>query len=186
MDRSSLNFLYGANVKTATEASLRASQVSSSVQGLIRNKISSFNVLLRLWAWYAGEQGQITKESGLAMNDSLITKPLEASEMAQLVNLFTNNLLSRRTVLDELQRGGVLDPDLAIDTEIERIEEDRQEAMDQQAEEMEKKLEQDLDRAEKFQEAAPSEPGQGTEKVQGQRDPLSEQEKTEKAAQNAK
>jgi hypothetical protein len=189
MDRSSLNFLYGANVKTATEASLRASQVSSSVQGLIRNKISSFNTLLRLWAWYAGEQSQITKESGLAMNDSLITKPLEASEMAQLVNLYSNNLLSRRTVLDELQRGGVLDPDLAIDTEIERIEEDRQEAMDQQAEEMEQKLGQDLDRAEMFQAVAPTQPGQGTddkEKVQGQRDPLPEQEKTEKAAQNAK
>ena len=110
------------------------------------------------------------------MNDSLITKPLEASEMAQLVNLFSNNLLSRRTVLDELQRGGVLDPDLVIDVEIERIEEDRKEAMEQQAEEMEKKLEQDLDRAEKFQAAAPSEPGQGAddkEKVQGQRDPLS-------------
>ena len=38
MDRSSLNFLYGANVKTATEASLRASQVASSVSALIRNK----------------------------------------------------------------------------------------------------------------------------------------------------
>lgn len=126
MDRSSLNFLYGANVKTATEASLRASQVSSSVQALIRNKISSFNVLMRLWAWYAGEQNQITEESGLAMNDSLITKPIEASEMAQLVNLYSQSLLSRRTVLDELQRGGVLDPDLIIDDEIARIEEDKE------------------------------------------------------------
>jgi hypothetical protein len=125
MDRSSLNFLYGANVKTATEASLRASQVSSSVQSLIRNKISSFNVMMRLWAWYAGEQSQITAESGLAINDSLITKPIEASEMAQLVNLYSQGLLSRRTILDELQRGGVLDPDLIIDDEIERIEEDK-------------------------------------------------------------
>ena len=109
--------------------------------------------------------------------------------MAQLVNLYSNKLLSRRTVLDELQRGGVLDPDLVIDVEIERIEEDRREAMDQQAEEMEVKLEQDLQRAEEFQAAAPTQPGQGAddkEKVQGQRDPLSEQEKTEKAAQNAK
>ena len=61
--------------------------------------------------------------------------------------------------------------------------------MDQQAEEMEQKLGQDLDRAEMFQAVAPTQPGQGTddkEKVQGQRDPLPEQEKTEKAAQNAK
>ena len=31
MDRSSLNFLYGANIKTATEASLRASQVAAMI-----------------------------------------------------------------------------------------------------------------------------------------------------------
>ena len=125
MDRSSLNFLYGANVKTATEASLRASQVASSVAALTRNKTSAFNRLMRLWAWYAGEQASITPESGLAINDSLINKPLGASEMAQLVNLYNNGLISKQTVLDELQRGGVLDPDLIVEEETERIEEDR-------------------------------------------------------------
>ena len=129
MDRSSLNFLYGANVKTATEASLRASQVSSSVNALIRNKTAAFAMLMRLWAWYAGEQSQITAESGLAMNDSLMTKPLEASEMAQLVNLYSSGLLSKKTVLDELQRGGVLDPDLVVEDEMARIEEDKEEKM---------------------------------------------------------
>lgn len=125
MDRSSLNFLYGANVKTATEAALRASQVSSSVASLVRNKSAMFGTVMRLWAWYTGEQSQITAESGISMNDSLINKPLGASEMAQLVNLFSNNLLSKQTVLDELQRGGVLDPDLVISEEVERIEEEK-------------------------------------------------------------
>jgi len=137
MDRSSLNFLYGANVKTATEASLRASQVASSVSALVRNKSAMFGILMRLWAWYAGEQSAITGESGLAINDSLMSKPLEASEMAQLVNLYSNGLMSRKTVLDELQRGGVIDPDLIVEDEVERIEEDRQEKMDQQVEQME-------------------------------------------------
>jgi hypothetical protein len=41
-----------------------------------------------------------------------------------MINLYKGRLLSRRTVLDELQRGGVLDPDLRIDNEIERIEEE--------------------------------------------------------------
>lgn len=189
MDRSSLNFLYGANVKTATEASLRASQVASSVNSLIRNKIAAFSILMRLWAWYAGEQSQITPESGLAINDSLINKPLGASEMAQLVNLYTEGLLSKRTVLDELQRGGVLDPDLVIEEEMERTEEDRQEAMDQQQEEADMKLENDLVRAEEFQAVAPSQPGQGTageKPKQGERTPPSESEKAQKAAQNAK
>jgi len=125
MDRSSLNFLYGANVKTATEASLRASQVTSSVAALIRNKTSMFTTVIRLWAWYSGEKASITSESGLSVNDSLISKPLEASEVAQLINLMNNEALSKRTVLEELQRGGVLDPDLVIKEELERIEKDK-------------------------------------------------------------
>lgn len=161
MDRSSLNFLYGANVKTATEASLRASQVSSSVAALVRNKSAMFGTVMRLWAWYAGETDQITEESGIAMNDSLINKPLGASEIAQIVNLFTNDLLSKRTVLDELQRGGVLDPDLVIDDEIERIDEDKDAEHELQMEEAQQKLEGDLERAKAFQEQAPTQPGQG-------------------------
>lgn len=183
MDRSSLNFLYGANVKTATEASLRASQVASSVSALVRSKISMFNTVIRLWAWYAGESEQITDESGLAINDSLINKPLGASEMAQLVNLYTNELMSKRTVLDELQRGGILDPDLVIEAELERIDEDHAEKQDQMLADNEDKLDQDLERAEAFQEIAPQSPGQGT--GEGTKPPKTEQQKTEQAAKVA-
>lgn len=190
MDRSSLNFLYGANVKTATEASLRASQVASSVSALIRNKTATFGVLMRLWAWYAGEQSSITEESGLAINDSLISKPVEASEIAQLVNLYSNGLLSRQTVLEELQRGGVLDPDLAVNQEIERIEEDREDQLDKQIEEGEIKLEADLKRAEEFQAVAPTQPGQSADNApssgqSSERKGKTEQEKTEQAAKVA-
>ena len=188
MDRSSLNFLYGANVKTATEASLRASQVASSVSALIRNKTAMFGVLMRLWAWYAGEQSSITKVYQL-INDSRISKPLEASEMAQLVNLYSNGLMSRQTVLEELQRGGVLDPDLVIDAEIERIEEDREDQLDKQMEEGEIKLEADLKRAEQFQAVAPTQPGQGDNTPStgqsSEKKGKTEQEKTAQAAKVA-
>ena len=108
--------------------------------------------------------------------------------MAQLVNLYSNELLSRRTVLDELQRGGVLDPDLVVDDEIERIEEDHAEKQDQMMADGEMKLEQDLQRAEQFQAVAPNEPGQGTDKppAEGEKRPKTEQEKTEQAAKVAK
>ena len=121
MDRSGLNFLYGANIKTATEASLRASQISSQVSSLIRNKTSSFVGVMRLWAAYAGELASLTAESGIAINDSLINRPIDPSGIAQLINLHTNGLLSKQTVLDELQRGGVLDPDMKIELELERV-----------------------------------------------------------------
>lgn len=137
MDRSSLNFLYGAEVKTATEASLRAAQVASQVSGMVRTKVSSFDTIMRLWALYAGEESSLGAESGLAMNDSLINKPMDSSSIAQMVNLYREGLLSRPTVLEELRRGGVLDPDLRIDLEIERIEEDRKRRQDEKLEEAE-------------------------------------------------
>jgi len=127
MDRSSLNFLYGSSIKTATEASLRASQVAAQVSGMIRTKVSAFNTIMRLWALFAGEQSSINPESGLAMNDSLINKPIDPSGMAQLVNLYREGLLSRQTILEELRRGGVLDPDVRIEAELERIKEDEAE-----------------------------------------------------------
>jgi len=169
MDRSSLNFLYGANVKTATEASLRASQVSSSVSALVRNKAAMFGVLMRLWAWYAGEQSSITDESGLAINDSLMTKPLEANEMAQLVNLYNNGLISKRTILDELQRGGVLDPDLVVDDEMDRIEEDHDAKLDERIGDMQA-----------FEEAKPESP-----EVAPVKEETPEQDKTAQAAKVA-
>jgi hypothetical protein len=124
MDRSSLNFLYGTNSRTATEASLRSSQVSSQVSGLVRNKAAAFRHVMFLWAHYSGEEASLRRESGIAINDALINRPIDPSGMAQLLNLHKSKVLSRRTVLDELVRGGVLDPDLSIDDELRRVEEE--------------------------------------------------------------
>ena len=132
MDRSGLNFLYGANIKTATEASLRASQVASQVAALVRNKTSSFNTVMKMWAAYAGELPSITQESGIVINDSLINRPIDPSGIAQLVNLRNAGILSTETVLSELQRGGVLDPDLMLTEELNRVkQEENKKLLDQ-------------------------------------------------------
>lgn len=136
MDRSSLNFLYGSSIKTATEASLRSSQVAAQVAGMIRTKVSAFSTIMRLWALFAGEQDSITPESGLAMNDSLINKPIDPSGIAQMVNLYREGLVSKQLVLEELRRGGVFDPDLRIEAELERVQkekEDEQKQLEQMA-----------------------------------------------------
>jgi hypothetical protein len=148
---------------------------------MVRNKVSMFATLVQMWAWYAGEQGTITKESGLAMNDSLVNKPLGASEIAQLVNLFSQDLLSRRTVLDELQRGGVIDPDLVIDEELARIEQDHKDDVKKEQQAADRKLKQELKRTEEMASASPTqEPPAPTG-----RPPVSEADKAQKAAANA-
>ena len=174
MDRSSLNFLYGANIKTATEASLRASQVASQVSALTRNKTSAFSNVMRLWAAYSGELDQVNPESGIAINDSLISRPLEASEIAQLVNLYSQGLLSKRTVLDELQRGGILDPDLKVEEEIARTEEDHQEQVDQM-----------IDDELAMQEAAPESSADSPTPLQEDGEPTDDTETPEKVQASA-
>lgn len=133
MDRSGLTFLFGSSVRTATEASLRSSQISSQVSALIRNKQSSFSTVMKLWALYAGELSLLTPESGIAISDSLISKPLEPSGIAQIINLRAAGILSRRTVIEELQRGGVIASDLKIEEELKRLKEDEEEAEREQA-----------------------------------------------------
>ena len=114
-----------------------------------------------------------------------MSKPLEASEIAQMVNLYSNGLMSKKTVLDELQRGGVLDPDLVVEDEIGRIEEDRQEKIDQQVEEAEVKMDLEAERTEKMQEVAPKPEAPAEEEVPSKRKPKTEQQKTEQAAKVA-
>ena len=41
-----------------------------------------------------------------------------------MVNLHSAGILSKRTVLEELQRGAVLDPELKVEEELNRIDEE--------------------------------------------------------------
>lgn len=128
MKEASLSFLWGdGGNRTATEAALASSQVSSQIRALIEGKMSAFRQVLHFWTSYTNEQMHL--EAGITLNDSLVARPMESQDVAQLVNLNTNNLISHQTTLEELQRGGVLDPDMNIEEELERIAEEKEQAM---------------------------------------------------------
>lgn len=130
MKEASLSFLWGdGGSRTATEAALASSQVSSQIRSLIEGKMSAIRQVLYFWTLYSAEQ--LNPEAGITMNDSLVARPMEANDVAQLVNMHTNNMISHQTTLEELQRGGVLDPDLDIEAELERIEEEKKQAMEE-------------------------------------------------------
>jgi len=130
MKEASLSFLWGdSGNRTATEAALASSQVSSQVRALIEGKLSAFRQLLYFWTQYSGEK--LHPEAGISLSDSLLGKPMEAQDVAQLTNLNTNGLISHQTTLEELQRGGVLDPDLDIEAELERIQEEKAAAIEE-------------------------------------------------------
>ena len=130
MKEASLSFLWGdGGNRTATEAALASSQVSSQVRALIEGKLSAFRQLLYFWTQYSGEK--LHQEAGISLSDSLLGKPMEANDVAQLTNLNVNGLISHQTTLEELQRGGVLDPDLNIEEELERVRAEKEAAVEE-------------------------------------------------------
>ena len=130
MKEASLSFLWGdGGNRTATEAALASSQVSSQVRALIEGKLSAFRQLLYFWTQYSGEK--LHAEAGISLSDSLLGKPMEANDVAQLTNLNVNGLISHQTTLEELQRGGVLDPDLNIEEQLERVAEEKERAIEE-------------------------------------------------------
>ena len=96
-----------------------------------------------------------------------------------MVNLFSQGLISKRTVLDELQRGGVLDPDLKVEDEIERTDDDRKQEMEKTLAEEQKMTEV---RGESTQEKGESRPEGDSEEGK----PKLEDETPEKSQSSAK
>jgi hypothetical protein len=122
MREASLTFLWGEGERTATEAHLAASQVTSQVQGMIESKTSMFHRVMVAWADYMAES--LPEDAALEVRDSMIQRPLGAHDVQQLLALHTNGAMALETLLEELQRGGVLDSDRSIPDELERLRAD--------------------------------------------------------------
>ena len=135
MDRSSLAFMYGSQTtKTATEAVLHGSQIQAQIKTLIENKESAVDLIVRLWAAYTNEK--VSGDAGIEISDNLIQRPLEANEVQSYLSLFGENAISHQTLLEELQRGHALSQDIDIEEEMERVAEERKQAMEESLEMM--------------------------------------------------
>ncbi len=114
-----------------------------------------------------------------------------ASCMALLVDLVSGVLVSSKIVPDGLVGGGVLDPYLFVQGEMDLMEVVQQDQLAQQMEDGEVKLAADLERAEQFQAMAPNQPGQSGENTpatgaSSKNKSPSQPERDLKAAQEAK
>lgn len=131
MDRSSLAFLFGGDggMKTATEVMLSGAQVAAQVTTLIENKQSLFSALLEIWSEYANEE--LDEEAGLEVSDNLIQRPLDPGETQAIIALFSQNVISHQTTLEELQRGHALSDQIDIEEELARVEEEKKKAQEE-------------------------------------------------------
>jgi hypothetical protein len=126
MKEAALTFLWGDGERTATEAHLAAGHVSSQVAGMMEAKASMFRRVMEVWANYMSEP--LAEDAALEIRDSMVQRPLGPQEVQQLLALHNNGALSLRSLLEELQRGGVLEADRLITDELERIAADRRTA----------------------------------------------------------
>jgi len=123
INQRTLDFLYGDSAKTATEAALKSAQVQSVISIIVNYKKSVYKRLMRMWASFTNELSSASAH--IDINQSLFTRPMEASTIAQLVNLYVQGIWSRHRVIETLKNNGIGDPDLKVDEEVQRITEER-------------------------------------------------------------
>lgn len=131
-DRASLQFLSSGVVKTATEAVLQGGQVTAQIKTMIENKESVFGRVLGFWTEFTAED--LANDAGLEIDDELIQRPLDAQGQKALLELFGQDAIDHKTLLEELKRGHALSQNLDIEAVMEAVkkqkEEAQQEAMD--------------------------------------------------------
>jgi hypothetical protein len=121
ISRQTLGFLYGDNaVKTATQVAAETAQTQSAVQRVSQRKASALQTLLTIWTMYTGEQ--LSPDAGLLMSSNIFERPMEAQDIAQLIQLTGGEaLMSRQSAIEELQRSGRLRATTSVEEELERL-----------------------------------------------------------------
>lgn len=109
--------------KTATQASLEASQVQATINSLTRAKNNIAQRLMQIWCLFTGETLQA--DAGIVMAPGLFDLPLDTDMVKTLIELYNNDLASRRSVIEQVIRGGVLSVVSDVEKELERIDEEK-------------------------------------------------------------
>ena len=123
IEAESLGFLYGSSIqRTATETYLSGAQVSASLNGKARQRDAALRGMTEDWCMFTGEDPDSFQ---VETDHSLLEMPLDAQEMAQLLNLKNNEIIDHRTLLELLRMGRQLPPSANIDEILERIAEER-------------------------------------------------------------
>jgi organic radical activating enzyme len=90
------------------------------VQRVSQRKASAMQTTLQIWTMFTGEQ--LSPDAGLLMSSTIFERPMEAQDIAQLIQLTGGEpLMSQRSAIEELQRSGRLRATTSVEEEVERI-----------------------------------------------------------------
>jgi hypothetical protein len=123
INNETLAFMSGKEAMTATQARLQAGQVQSGLALAGIQKASLFEQLQILWCEYTQEE----PTGSLQIAAQALEAKLDPQQVGQVKALADGGYLSRSTLLEILQRGGVLPVDFDLKAEVMGLE--GQEAM---------------------------------------------------------
>lgn len=103
--------------RTATEASNDAEANKSALQSIVENYEDALDLVLDYMAAWLG----IDRTAKVTLFKDFAAQSLTEAGAQMIVNLFQAGLLSKETAIKEMQRRGVLSPDLDAEAEFDRI-----------------------------------------------------------------
>ena len=123
MGQLGLAMLAGTGVKgdtTATETMLDSIQETSALQVKATQLKDALELALGFTAKYLGEKDGGSIELGANWNQMVMS----AQELASLASLFEQGLISKESIVWTLYKAGKLPPDVEVEDELKRIEDD--------------------------------------------------------------
>jgi len=130
INNETLAFMSGKEAVTATQARLQAGQVQSGLALAGSQKASLFEQLQLLWCAYTEEE----PTGSLQIVAQALEAKLDPQQVGQVKALADGGYLSRSTLLEILQRGGVLPVDFDLDAEVVGLEGQAASSLQQQME----------------------------------------------------
>jgi hypothetical protein len=118
INNETLAFMSGKEAVTATQARLQAGQVQSGLALAGSQKASLFEQIQWLWCSYTMEE----PTGSLQIAAQALEAKLDPQQVGQVKALADGGYLSRKTLLEILQRGGVLPIDFDLDAEVVGLE----------------------------------------------------------------
>lgn len=127
MSRRTLEFITGTKIiQTATEVVAQSTPVESNLAAMARAKQSAVECIFRYWvAYYKKEYGGRIK-----VDEKILSMAMDNNTFAIIDKIHDKECLSKKTYMNILQRGKILPADLNIDEELERVEEEKEEKLE--------------------------------------------------------
>jgi len=126
ISRLGINTLTQQNVTNAAAESKRLDRIDSdSIMALIAGDLQrALEEMLRIAGEYAG-----VEPPKVIIEQDYENRLIDGNQITAYLQLYMQNAISQETLLRILQQGEVLPPELDIETELERTEEDQEEAL---------------------------------------------------------